>query len=931
MTTTGGGLQPADHAALHVPEGTPSQLLPWLRGDVRPPAVHSLGSPARLAAGREAVVINRLTSFWQDDRLGRLTEAMRIVVEGIGRVGWGIVVRVQVDAGVLRYVIAADGPASALAAVVRSAFDEAEVEELPRNVSVERALTPGWQVRVRRALAGVPVNAARTSKVTLIERLMRSNAPDWSLTLHLAIAPPEAVRARFLHLGKLRSKAEASARRTVQVSGTTSESEVDPIAEVVSELLGREEDRTLRAMRTLAFVGQLWLEGPDDTVDGLAAIAAASLAGDQALVFPVRVLTESQTGAPPAMLLLPSEVATVVQPPATDVRGLPVSRWIPMDSEPEAIRQGGPLLRLGTSSSGAPLDYPADALTAHTFISGTTGSGKSSFLKAVLHELRTKAPRVSILVIEPTKDEYQHLDIPGLTVWRMGEPWGAWRLNPLEVPAGIELSTHVDLLLALFASTFALFPPLPYVLEMALRRSYENAGWDFRTGRHRSGGDGLYPTLSDLTEAALATVDELGYAGEVLHNVSAALRARLGSLVHGVKGDLLDTDDVFDINALLTRPTVVNLDLVANDREKAFLMGLLLIRLWEARRGRSSRSLVHLTVIEEAHRILREPTAAADQSGGEGGFAAETFSNLLAEVRSSGEGLVIVDQSPRKLVRDVLTNTALKVALRTLGPDDRTLLAEALNIEGSAAALTAMANHDALVFWEGMDRPVRAHLAARHSSAPRPRPAARAPSIAAAAVHDAQAMRLADSLLRVRAPERSRLWHLLERRVAALLDDGDRADAAARALVQRAASRLARQRGWSRSDRDALVASAVPGGRTSRGREWGDESACRCVGGPGPEGCKVAEPIRIVTRRFRQRHPAFDPTTLAVDDLFEVLRPYVEEGLGTAGNPTSLDRLGAVCLASQIAGQVRPLPVAKAFREQLRVSGAGEARTSGRK
>lgn len=919
----------AVRAALHVPAGTPAQLLPWLRGDVRPPAVHTFGDQRELPGSRQGVVVNRLTSFWQNDQLTRLTEATRIVIEGIGRLGWSLVVRAQVDDGVLRYLVLADGAAPAVAAAVRAAFEDAEVAELSRLSEIQRAFTPARTVRVRRALTGVPFNAARSSKVTLLERLMRSGAQDWSLTIHLSPAPTDALRNRYAELGRLRSRAETLARRTVQVTETTSENEVDPVAEVVADLLGREEERTLKAMRSLAFVGQVWLEGADTSVEGLAAIAAASLTGDQAAVFPIRVLKEAQSGAPPAVLLLPSDVATIAQPPATDVRGLPVSRWMPMDREPEPVEQGGPSLRVGVSSAGAPLRYPADALTAHVLVSGTTGSGKSSFLSALLHELREKAPGVAFLVIEPAKDEYRLLDVPGLRTWRMGAADSIWRLNPLEVPSGTALSTHVDMLLALFSSTFSLFPPLPYVLEMALRRVYEDAGWDFRSGRHRS-GDGLFPTLSDLIEAALATVDELGYSGEVLHNVSAALRARLGSLVHGVKGDMLDTDELLDIRALLSRPTIVNLDLVANDREKAFLMGLLLIRLWEARRGKTSRSLVHVTILEEAHRILREPRVSSDGNGGEGGFAAETFANLLAEVRAAGEGLVIVDQSPRRLVRDVLTNSALKVALRTLGPDDRSLLADALNIEGSAAALTALPNHEALVFWEGMDRPVRARLATRFptkSTSTRTRSRSAAIGTTTKTVRDDQATRLADSLLRVRATERSRLWQLLVRRVGAAIGDGaadavDGADAAARRLVEAAASGLARRRGWSRSDRDALVAEVVPrSGQRSAGvaaRDWGDESTCRCVGGPGLEGCRLVEPMRIVARRFRQRHPAFDPTTVPSADLVTILGPYVEEGLGTADVRTSLDHLGVVCLASQLAVQIRPLPVAKKLRDGMR-------------
>ena len=905
----------AVQAAFHVPDGNPEQLLTWLRGEVRPPAL--LVEP--VTGGYEAVRITRLTAFWQDGEFDRLGAATRLVIEGVGRLGYGMIFRAAVCGGELSYSIAASLPSGALAALVQGAFEGAEIQEVSRSPEVSALLTSSVPKPSRRALVGVPAPSSRGMHETLLERLMRVRVDDWSLTATLKPADPSALRSRYSSLCNLGAKSFRAASRTVKISETTSESESDPTAQMVSALLQAEQERNLRCLGGMSFVTEIWLEASERSVDGLAALAAASLVGDRPRAFPVRVMKEAATGAPPALLLLPKELAKILQPPARDVRGLPVSRHIPMDNQPEAVLRAGPLIDLGTSLSGAPLKYPVNALTSHVLVSGTTGSGKSSFVLGLLHELRKKAGTVNFLVIEPTKDEYCNLDVDGLVTWKVGAPGQQWRLNPLEVPPGTPISTHIDLIMGLFASTFVLYPPLPYVLEVALGRCYESAGWDVRTGAHRSGTDGLYPTLTDLIQASLELVEEFGYAGEILHNVSAAIRARLGALTSGVKGEALDTDELFDIRSLLRRPVVVNLDLLANDKEKAFFMGLVLIRLWEARRGAQSQSLVHVTLLEEAHRILKEPRVAADGEGGEGGFASEMFGNLLAEVRSAGEGMVILDQSPRKLLRDVLTNTGLKVAFRTLSPDDRRILSEAMNIETSALALTASPTHEALVFWEGMDRPVRGRMNHRFATV---KPRGSKEPARFAFNRDEVASKLADTLLRVRTTERARVWHLLIDRIEKAEGQSSQAMEIAHGLVRLSASSLARRRGWSRSDRDGLIREVLEGTPGTASAGWPDEESCQCAGGPGKSGCRVEEPVLAVCRRFKQSYPTFDPTNLEIEELRQILGPFVEEALGTSGLPTSLDHLGVVCMSCHLATRVRPMPAVRNMRERLRRTGA---------
>ena len=149
---------------------------------------------------------------------------------------------------------------------------------------------------------------------------------------------------------------------------------------------------------------------------------------------------------------------------------------------------------------------------------------------------------------------------------------------------------------------------------------------------------------------------------------------------------------------------------MANDEDKAFLMGTLIVRIVEHLRLRAGagvwEGLRHVIVIEEAHRLLR-----AGREGRASAHAVELFASMLAEIRAYGEGLVIADQIPAKLIPDAVKNTALKVVHRLPARDDRELVGAAMNLdEPQSRQVVARAPGVAAVFADGMDRPVRVRV-----------------------------------------------------------------------------------------------------------------------------------------------------------------------------------------------------------------------------
>ncbi|HYZ57087.1 MAG TPA: ATP-binding protein, partial [Streptosporangiaceae bacterium] len=368
--------------------------------------------------------------------------------------------------------------------------------------------------------------------------------------------------------------------------------------------------------------------------------------------------------------------------------------------------------------------FPLESLNRHVFVCGATGGGKSQTVRGLL-EAATRAG-VPWLVVEPAKAEYRlmtaRLGGLGAEVVRIrpGEADAiAAGLNPLEPAADaaghrFPLQTHADLVRALFLASFQSEEPFPQVLSAALTRVYEDAGWDLALGEPvtEDAAPG-YPGLTDLQRAAEKVILEIGYGERLTADVLGFIKVRLSSLRLGATGRFLEGGHPIDVGKLLRRNAVFEIEDVGDDRDKAFLMGTVLIRLVEYLRLASRHEpgaapgLRHLTVFEEAHRLLRRP----DASDGAAAHAVELFAGLLAEIRAYGEGIVIAEQIPAKLIPDVIKNTAVKIAHRLPAADDREAVGATMNMtRPQSQYLVTLVPGEAAVFMDGMDYPLLAKM-----------------------------------------------------------------------------------------------------------------------------------------------------------------------------------------------------------------------------
>ena len=366
-------------------------------------------------------------------------------------------------------------------------------------------------------------------------------------------------------------------------------------------------------------------------------------------------------------------------------------------------------------------------LDKHVFITGVTGSGKTTTCMNLL--LESKLP---FLVIEPAKTEYRVL-LSGdwgfeVDCYRPGEDrYNSLRINPFQlVHKQQKLVAQVSLIQAILAAVFPLEASMPQLVEMAIVRAYEQYGWDI----HRNENDlvedpwaptaQVWPTFSDMIAQLDRVSPEQNMGKEFEEKYRGSLVSRLSALTRGVLGATLDTPYSMDFNLLIERHVIIELEGLPNPEHKALLMGLILGRLAEAMKARHRQEFDyrHLTLIEEAHRLLARPEPGESDNRKN---AVETFANLLAEIRKYGEGLLIADQIPNKLVSDVIKNTHVKIVHRLYAEDDRRTVGEAMMLdEKQRAFLPNLQTGEAVVYrggWHGAAR-VKIEQRARTDDAP---------------------------------------------------------------------------------------------------------------------------------------------------------------------------------------------------------------------
>ncbi len=385
------------------------------------------------------------------------------------------------------------------------------------------------------------------------------------------------------------------------------------------------------------------------------------------------------------------ELARSLNFPRKSVAGLPVFECASFGRNVATFdeRPLGQGVRLGNiyhmhRAEPTPVLLDKDSLTSHVFVTGSTGSGKSNAVYRLLEG--AVAQGVGYLVVEPAKGEYK--DVfgcdEGVSVFGTNPEYAQLlKLNPFSFPKGMHVLEHLDRLIEIFNVCWPMYAAMPAVLKNAVEKAYEDCGWELAASRN-SYGDGLYPCFADVAHNVREIIDSSEYDAENKGAYKGSLLTRISSLTTGINGMVFSSDEI-DVGDLFDGRTIVDLSRVGSSETKSLLMGILVLKLQEHRMAQGmahNSGLRHLTVLEEAHNLLKRTSTEQPAEGGNLlGKSVEMLSNAIAEMRTYGEGFVIADQAPGLLDASVIRNTNTKIVLRLPEGGDRELV-------GGAEALT---------------------------------------------------------------------------------------------------------------------------------------------------------------------------------------------------------------------------------------------------
>ena len=388
-------------------------------------------------------------------------------------------------------------------------------------------------------------------------------------------------------------------------------------------------------------------------------------------------------------MLSGSELAHALNFPEKSVSGLPVLECVPFGREVRplgAVKKNGRKIELGhiyhmhkAEPNFVHLDKTS--LASHTFITGSTGSGKSNTIYHLLDELGCQ--KVKFLVVEPAKGEYRNVlggreDVSVYGTNARKAP--LLKLNPFAFPEDTHVLEHIDRLVEIFNACWPMYAAMPAVLKDAVERAYITCGWNLTDSTCVTG---KFPTFVDLMELLPDVVKRSGYSADTQNDYIGALFTRIKSLTNGINGQIFCADKEIPAEKLFDENVIIDLSRVGSMETKSLLMGIMVLKLQEHRmeNGDMNAELHHVTVLEEAHNLLRRTSDVQTQeSSNLQGKSVEMIANAIAEMRTYGEGFIIADQAPGLMDPAVIRNTNTKIIMRLPDESDRELVGKAASL-----------------------------------------------------------------------------------------------------------------------------------------------------------------------------------------------------------------------------------------------------------
>ena len=407
------------------------------------------------------------------------------------------------------------------------------------------------------------------------------------------------------------------------------------------------------------------------------------------------------------------ELSLLTSLPRRDVPGLRfVKTAVRFANNPPAVEgetiKIGSLVDMGIIQNMT-YDIDPNSLVRHALIAGSTGCGKSTTCKRILQAVMNSSTPPPIMVIEPAKDDYVRwalkmnktlpddkkfkIYMPGVTEFE-GTKFEELKINGYAPAyykgAKVDLLQHSETYATLLNACLPSEDVIPILIEEVVYEQlkelcdYENI--DYMASENAPLKK--YPDIDHMIKTAEKVMDRKNYEDRVKSNMREVLATRFKSLKRGMRGRIMNVTQSVDYDELFSGNVIINLSRLWDAKDKALVMSLVMNALYEYRISRfkyddeyrkaaEQNRLLHLCLVEEAHNVLLKPQGYVS-SGSPQNAVANLFGNMLSEVRGYGQGFMIVDQVPTRLIDDVIKNTNYKIVHRLTAPDDQEVMAKCM-------------------------------------------------------------------------------------------------------------------------------------------------------------------------------------------------------------------------------------------------------------
>jgi len=329
-------------------------------------------------------------------------------------------------------------------------------------------------------------------------------------------------------------------------------------------------------------------------------------------------------------------------------------------------------------------------LSMHTFITGSSGTGKSVIIQLLLEGLRRynrkQKKGIHSWIIDFMVDNRHTLRLlekgDDLLVFRPKD----FRLNPLQPPPGVLPEVWLQIVCDTFASSTGIFHGGKDILIELVQSLYMEFGvYD---------GSDDYPTMTNLLALALHYKKNAGKIklGSRKKDSLETLIGRLKTIQISLV-PMINCKKGYDLLELAEKDMVLELQGITNYVQN-FLINLLLQWIYNHRKVNNIRRKIPdiLFIFDEAKRIFdanferrpMEPTP--------------TIVSLVDEIRQFGIGLVVSDQEPSKILKSLKANTYTKIALQVREGSDINDMAVSMSLtDEQKSAIGALPKWTAIV------------------------------------------------------------------------------------------------------------------------------------------------------------------------------------------------------------------------------------------